>query len=260
MRGYLSCFRGGGLQVVEARIQLHGRFAVQVGGQSVEHDLPGRRARLLVAYLGAHLRSAVDRASLIEVLWYPSGPGQGAPASFTVLLSKTRAVLRPIEIRGRGSLQIMLPPDSSIDAAVGAAALHDAEAAAGRNDWHQAWTQALTTLFVTQRQFLSDIEHPWVDERRRDARHDHDRALACYAEACLHLGAAELPSAERSARRLIDSQPLSETGYCLLMRALARRGDRAAALAVYDQLRRLLRDDLGVSPGPTTQAVHARLI
>jgi SARP family transcriptional regulator, regulator of embCAB operon len=248
------------VHVLAARIQLHGRFAVQVDGQSVEHHLPGRRARLLVAYLAAHRLSAIDRASLIELLWNHLDPGRRASASFTVLLSKTRAVLLPIEVRGRGSLQIVLPPNSLIDAAVAASALHDAEAAAGRCDWRRAWTQSLTTLFVTQRQFLSDIEHPWVDERRRASQHDHDRALACYTEACLHLGSAELPSAERSARRLIDSQPLSETGYCLLMRALAQRGDHAAALAVYDQLRRALRDDLGISPSPATQAVHARLL
>jgi pentatricopeptide repeat protein len=91
-------------------------------------------------------------------------------------------------------------------------------------------------------------------------RHDHERALACYAEACLQLGGAELASAERSARRLIDSQPLSETGYCLLMRSLAERGDHAAALGVYDQLRRRLRDDLGASPSPATQALYAHLL
>jgi DNA-binding SARP family transcriptional activator len=189
------------VHVVAAWIQLHGRFAVQVGGQSVEHNLPGRRARLLVAYLAAHRLSAVDRASLIELLWYPAAPGQGAPASFTVLLSKTRAVLSPIEIRGRGSLQIMLPPNSLIDGAVAAAALHDTEAAASRKDWQRVWTQALTTLFVTQRQFLSDLEHPWVDERRRAARHDHDRAWPAMPRLACTLGppSCPAPSAARAA-------------------------------------------------------------
>jgi DNA-binding SARP family transcriptional activator len=176
------------------------------------------------------------------------------------LLSKTRAVLAPIEVRGRGSLQIVLPPDALIDATVAAAALHEAEGAANRKEWRRAWTQALSALFVTQRQFLSDLDHPWVEERRRAVRHDHERALACYAEACLQLGGAELPGAERSARRLIDSQPLSETGYCLLMRVLAERGDNAAALGVYDQLRRMLRDDLGASPSPATQALFTHLL
>lgn len=243
-----------------ARIQLHGRFAVRVDGRMVERDLPGRRGRLLVAYLVAHRLSAVDRAAFVEVLWHPADPGCSAGAGFTVLLSKTRAVLSPIEIRGRGSLQMVLPPHSVVDADVAAAALHDAEAAISRQDWPLAWTQALSTLFVTQRQFLSDLDHPWVDERRRAAQHDHERALACYAEACLRIGPAELAGAERSARRLVELQPLSEVGYSLLMRALAQRGDHAAAVGVYGRLRRVLRDDLGVSPSPTTQDLFEQLL
>jgi DNA-binding SARP family transcriptional activator len=44
------------------------------------------------------------------------------------------------------------------------------------------------------------------------------------------------------------------------MRALAARGDAAAALAAYDQLRQLLREELGVLPCPSIQALHARLL
>jgi SARP family transcriptional regulator, regulator of embCAB operon len=44
------------------------------------------------------------------------------------------------------------------------------------------------------------------------------------------------------------------------MRALAQRGDHAAAVMVYGQLRRVLRDDLGVSPGPATQDLFAQLL
>jgi DNA-binding SARP family transcriptional activator len=44
------------------------------------------------------------------------------------------------------------------------------------------------------------------------------------------------------------------------MRALAVRGDIAAALAAYDQLRQLLREELGVSPSPAAQTMHARLL
>jgi DNA-binding SARP family transcriptional activator len=169
-------------------------------------------------------------------------------------------VLAPVEIRGRQNLQLVLPPDAIVDATVAAAALHEAETAGGRGDWRRSWTEALSAVFVTQREFLADLDHPWIDERRRALAHDHDRALTCYAEACLHLGPTELASAERSARRLIASQPLSETGYCLLMRALAARGDRAAALAVFGELRTVLSDELGTTPGPLAAAVHARLL
>jgi DNA-binding SARP family transcriptional activator len=242
------------------RIQLHGRFVVEVGGRPVERDLPGRRGRLLVAYLAASRLSAVDRTSLMEVLWHPAVPGPATPAALTVLLSKCRSVLAPIEIRGRGSLQIVLPPGGIVDAAAAAAALHDAEAAVSRQAWREAWTHSLSALFVTQRQFLADLDHPWVEEQRRTVRRDHDRALVCYAEACLRLGGVELASAERSARRLVESDPLSETGYRLLMRALVQRGDRGAALVVYDNLRRVLRDDLGISPSPATQCLFEAIL
>jgi len=81
-----------------------------------------------------------------------------------------------------------------------------------------------------------------------------------YAEACLCIGGAELPGAERSARRLIERAPLSEIGYRMLMQVLAARGDTAAALAVYDRLRRAVRDELGVDPGPEVRRLHRRLL
>ena len=63
-------------------------------------------------------RSAVDRRDLIERLWHPAAAGPGAPATFMALLSKVRAVITPAEITGRGSLRLVLPPGSILDAAV----------------------------------------------------------------------------------------------------------------------------------------------
>src|SRR5438093_323639 len=80
------------------------------------------------------------------------------------------------------------------------------------------------------------------------------------AGAGLGIGGTELPAAERAARRLVAHAPLAETGHQLLMRALSARGDAAAALAAHDKLRQLLRDELGVSPCPATQALHGRLL
>jgi DNA-binding SARP family transcriptional activator len=44
------------------------------------------------------------------------------------------------------------------------------------------------------------------------------------------------------------------------MEALEARGEIAEALLVYDRLRRLLRDELGVAPGTEVQAVLERLL
>jgi len=242
------------------RIQLHGRFALSVDGRPVEQALPGRRGRLLVALLADSRHSPVDRATIVERLWEPAEPGAGAAATFTALLSKVRALVAPAEIRGRSGLQLVLPEGSIVDGAVAGAALHAAEAATARRDWRRAWTQSLSAVFVLQRTFLAEFDEPWVQRRRAELAHDRRRALTCYAEACLQLGPTELASAERSARALVDDDPLAETGYRLLMRALDRRGDRGAALEVYDRLTRVLRDDLGAVPGPASRALHAELL
>jgi DNA-binding SARP family transcriptional activator len=235
------------------RIQLHGRFVVVVEGGSVEHLLPGRRGRALVAYLACR-RGAVDRCELADAL-RSSGTG------LTALLSKVRSVLAPVEIVGRQSVQLVLPEGGLVDAAVAAEAAHRADAAASRRDWPEAWTHALSTLFVTQRPFLPDLDDPWVGEHREEVGRLHRRALTCYAEACLALATpTELASAERSARELVRAAPLDEKGHRLLMRALAARGDRAEALRVYERLRRMLLDELGVGPGPETRALHGEIL
>jgi DNA-binding SARP family transcriptional activator len=235
------------------RIQLHGRFVVVVEGRSVEHLLPGRRGRALVAYLACR-RRAVDRCVLADALC-SSGSG------LTALLSKVRPTLAPIEIVGRQSVQLVLPEGGLIDSAVAAEAAHRADAAAARRDWPEAWTHALSTLFVTQRPFLPDLHEPWVGEHREEVGRLHRRALTCYAEACLALATpTELASAERSARELVRAEPLDEKGHRLLMRALEGRGDRAEALRVYERLRRMLLDELGVGPGPETRALHAEIL
>ena len=44
------------------------------------------------------------------------------------------------------------------------------------------------------------------------------------------------------------------------MEALEQRGNTAEALLVFDRLRVLLHDDLGIAPSPAVQSVHRRLL
>jgi pentatricopeptide repeat protein len=54
--------------------------------------------------------------------------------------------------------------------------------------------------------------------------------------------------------------PYRESGYRHLMRALARSGNTAEALRTYEQLRTLLRDELGIAPCSKTLQLHAELL
>lgn len=229
-----------------------------VDGQPAESRLPSRQGRLLVAYLAAYRAQPVERAVLLDALW-PDG-GAGAAGTLTVLLSKARTLLAPAEIRGRRTLQLVLPTDSVVDLETAMTSLHSAESAVALRDWRRAWPATLAAQNVSRRRFLAEFEAPWIDEWRRQLDVIYERALACYGEACLGIGGTELPGAERAARRLVACAPLAETGHRLLMRALAARSDAAAALAVYGQLCQLLREELGVSPCPATQELHVRLL
>jgi SARP family transcriptional regulator, regulator of embCAB operon len=240
------------------RIQLCGQFAVVAGSRRIEDDLPGRRGRLLVAYLVAHRDQPTTRDRLIDALWLDAS--SDAPATLTVLLSKVRALLGHDTIRGRASLQLALPPEALVDTEVALVGLHRAESAIALGQWRRAWANVLGAQFTARRRFLAEYDAPWINAERDRFALIHQRALACYVQACLGIGGTELPAAERAARSLVGIAPLWETGYRLLMQAQAASGDTAEALRTYEQLRGTLADELGVDPDPQTRDLHRRLL
>jgi DNA-binding SARP family transcriptional activator len=241
------------------RIQLCGQFAIVAGGRRIEGDLPGKRGRLLVGYLAAHRQQPVTREELLEALW-PDKRGDPAAATLTVLLSKIRATLGADAIRGRSSLQLVLPTGALLDTEAAAVSLHQAESAIALCQWRRAWGIVLGALFTAQRRFLAEFEAPWISDERERFELVHQRALTCYVEACLGIAGTELPAAERAARILVSRWPFYETGYRVLMQALAARGDTSSALRTYEILRGRLADELGVDPDPQLRELHQQLL
>jgi SARP family transcriptional regulator, regulator of embCAB operon len=246
---------------VVVRIQLHGLFAVAIGDELVDFTIVGRRGQQLVALLAISGGGVLSRTAVLEALWPRCvDPGRRA-ANLAALLSKTRKVIAPLPlVSSQGCLGLRLPSDSYVDTRVAAGALHAAEAALGRRDWRTAWARGLSAVFVLEREFMPSFEGEWVDRERARAADAKVRALRCYARACLELGGSELPSAERSARKLVRSNPIAECDHLLLMEVLSRCGDTGAALHVYYSLRAALRDELGVGPSAATQATFRRLL
>jgi predicted ATPase/DNA-binding SARP family transcriptional activator len=66
--------------------------------------------------------------------------------------------------------------------------------------------------------------------------------------------------AHRLAAGLVDQDPLRESAHEVVMLAAWRAGRPAAALAAYDRLRGVLRDELGIDPGASAAALHARIL
>ena len=231
------------------KVQLCGRFAIELDGRRVEGELPGRQGRVLFAYLAVNRNRTLTRAQLLDALWADGRDGGLAP-----LLSKLR---RTVPLDG---LRLALPPDSWVDVEAAADAVHRAESALAQGDWHRAWGPSQVAMFVTGRPFLPDEDAGWVEETRRELEGVHLRAMEAYARAGLGIGGTELAAAVRTARELTRREPYRESGYELLMRALAGEGNRAEAVLAYEELRTHLRDDLGLSPSDAAQELHRELL
>jgi len=241
------------------QVQLCGPFVVEVDGRRVDPALPGRQARVLLGYLALARDQPVPRGTVVDALWGAVPPAEVA-AALNVLVSRIRSATGFGVRAERGALRLVLPEHARVDVETALASLHAAEARIARAQWQPAWGAALTARFIARRPFLPEAEAPWADVWRRRLADVHARALECYATACLGIGGAEAAGAERAALELTETDPLRETGHLLLMRALAARGNVAAALQAYERLRVLLRDQLGVDPSPSLQAYHAALL
>ena len=115
-------------------------------------------------------------------------------------------------------------------------------------------------LALTVQRLLPEFAEPWVEERRKEIEERRLDMLEVCARAGLMLGGHELAPAERSARALVAGNPYRESGYALLMRTQAARGDTAEALRVYHDLRMRLRDELGILPSPALVQLSERLL
>ncbi|MEO8689686.1 MAG: AAA family ATPase, partial [Solirubrobacteraceae bacterium] len=241
-----------------AHIELLGALAVEVDGRRVEGDLPGRQGRLLFAYLALNRDREVRRDELVDVVWDDHPPG--APdAGLAALLTRVRRALGPAAIEGRGGLRLALP-DVRLDVEEARGAAAEAEAALGAADPVRAAARARAALERLEHPLLPELSGRWVEERRGELETLRSDALETLARAALRLGQGELPAAERAARELIGREPYRESAYGVLMEALAARGNLAEALRVYDQLRVLLRDELGATPAPQITALNERLL
>jgi SARP family transcriptional regulator, regulator of embCAB operon len=244
------------LAELPARIQLCGRVCIEIGGERRDARLPGPQGRRLFCYLTIHRFAALARQDLYAALWGDQLPA--APdAALSALLSRLRTMLRPVSFDG---LRLALPAGTWVDLEAARDAIHRAESAVALGEWGRAWGAAQVTLFTARRGFLPGEDLPWIADVRNELDSLHVRALEAYAESSLRTGGTELATAERSARDLVARAPFRESGYRVLMAALAARGNAAEALRVYDALVRLLSDELGVVPSQPTRDLHARIL
>lgn len=248
------------------RIYLAGSVAIEHADHLVrERQFPGRQGRVAFVFLAINRHRIVHREELLGAVWPGDAPSQ-TDSALDAILSKLRTLLRAaglpashagIEVAS-GSIALRLPGESWIDLEAASNALDEAEGVLRRNDTAAGWSLANVAVVISRRPFLPDVEAPWIESQRNALRAMQMRALQCL----VHVSAANMEPllAIQHAREMVELDPFKETAYQLLMKMHAATGDRAEALRVFAKCREILRDELGVSPSPQTEAVYLEIL
>jgi DNA-binding SARP family transcriptional activator len=106
--------------------------------------------------------------------------------------------------------------------------------------------------------FMQGTYDEWVEEQRAYYREQYLRMLEALAVAAQKL--EDWPRTLQLAQEILRDDQFREDVQCMIMRAHAALGNRGAVKELYDNLRRLLRKELGVEPAAETQKLYRQLM
>ncbi|WP_091287941.1 AfsR/SARP family transcriptional regulator [Amycolatopsis xylanica] len=228
-----------------------GPVRVHAGGRTVPIGEPRRQAVFSVLLLEAGRTVADDM--LIDRVWGETPPQQ-ARRSLQAHITRIRRALEEAEpggalvARDSGGYRLAVKPEQ-VDVFRFRRALHE----------HTADAAALeAALALWHGEPLAGVRGDWAERTRRTLRQDHAAAVVAWAEAKINAGEAASTIGRLTA--LSDEYPLQETAAAALMRALYAANRGADALAHYERIRLVLREELGADPGPELAAVHEAVL
>jgi DNA-binding SARP family transcriptional activator/tetratricopeptide (TPR) repeat protein len=240
-------------------IQLLGRFRVWLGGREVPSAaFGGRKVRLLVAVLAVHRDRHVSHDGLADALWPDAQPADPA-ANLGVLVNRARRAL------GDATLISTLPRGYALDArcvvdteqfAEQVAVARRGAAGGSRRRALQDFRSALDGW--AGEPLAEQADAAWARDYRQHLLGLRQAALEEASELATGLGEATL--AVWYAEEAVRAAPLREVAAVRLAHALEVAGDPAGALDALHQLRRRLRDELGVDPSPDVSALFQQLL
>jgi tripartite-type tricarboxylate transporter receptor subunit TctC/DNA-binding SARP family transcriptional activator/energy-coupling factor transporter ATP-binding protein EcfA2 len=207
---------------------------------------PKGNAALVLAWVV--IEGHADRRRLSAALWPHSDSAQ-ARSNLRVLTYRIN--------RKFGAELLMGGDGLEIDAALAGAEVMDP----------QALLATATSVNGTQDELLADADvdteagevlSAWLAQVRHKLRRSRLEQLGEAASRALAANEPARAAVLAGARVQID--PLSEHAHRQFMDALARCGDRAAALQAYERCKQVLRERLGVLPGLQTRDLHLRIL
>ncbi|HEX4786979.1 MAG TPA: BTAD domain-containing putative transcriptional regulator [Actinospica sp.] len=247
----------------EYRFQLLGPVRAWRDETELAVGSPQQQAILAMLLLsrGGH----VSLEAMIDALWGECPP-KASTGAVRTYVSRIRQALAKgaagqagagVEIDSTGDGYALRGERIVVDVDLFEARVAEANAAA-RQDGERAAGLCRQALAQWRGTPLAGVPGPYAEPVR--ARMVETRADAVEIESAALIASGDHLAAISTLRGLVADLPLRENLHELLMLALYRAGRRADALDVYGNVRRILREELGVEPGPSLRRMYQRLL
>lgn len=231
------------------KIRLFGTLDVVRGeeGERLESLLgQPKRLALLTILADRQLAGPVRREQLLALLWPERAPSKGRHALNTTL-TRLREVLGSDVLRGRHEETLWLSPDHvRSDVCEFQRALQEDRPADVVETYRGPFLQGFR--LPEGREY-----EEWAEKRRQ--RYEQQAYRATLKAAAESREAGDLEEAEAAYRRALEIRPLREDALTGLLRVLAQRGNRTAALRRYSHFRERLDKELGTVPSAELKEV-----
>lgn len=263
--GSVRLWRQARLVMAALFLSLFDQPRLQKDGEPLE--LNSRKGMALLAVLAVDAGRWQSRDRLAALLW-PDSDQNHARTNLRRLLYRLRRTAVGGWLEAEPERVTLRPGDGGTIDVVRFAACY-AEAASHAHETVASCPRCLMRLReaveLYRGDFLADFYLPgsgpfeeWVTRTRLHFQHQALQAWATLTAAALAAGQWE--EAERLARRQLEVENLREAAWRQLLAALANSGQPGAALAEYQALVALLRDELAVRPARETRELHEAIV
>jgi DNA-binding SARP family transcriptional activator/pimeloyl-ACP methyl ester carboxylesterase len=234
---------------------------VELGRQDgTSAAIGSRHERTLLAVLAVHAGLVVSADVLVDALW-GSSPPRTARHTLQVHASSLRRRLgswpSPLEARSSGYVLRLGPGQLDTEQFESLAAAGRAELASDQAVRAVELLEA--ALSVWRGPALADVSMDRVAETEV-ARLEESRRTTQEDRVDAELAAGRSEHAAGMAEAMAAAEPFRERRWGQLMLALYRCGRQAQALRAFIDVRDLLRDELGVEPGPALQDLQRKVL
>jgi DNA-binding SARP family transcriptional activator/tetratricopeptide (TPR) repeat protein len=235
-----------------SRFSILGPLEVTDDGHQVR--LPGGRAETVLALLCVSPGQVISKDRLIDAAWNGSPPAS-AVTRLHVIVSDLRRVLPDGLIRTSGTGYALTAEHDQTDLGSARQLITRARAHRERDDLPSAAKCLAEALALWRGRPFDGISCTELEMEAERITHERVSAQEEYADLELRLG-NHVPQLAG----WVAENPLREGLRASFMRALARSGRQAEAIATYHDLREQLAEHLGVDPAPEPRDLYQAIV